>query len=669
MVALVRALAVWLNPAMTRFPAMLAAKRSTRVAAASLILLLVSIAVYAPALKGDFLWDDDLHLTANILTQPDGLYRSWFTTDQPVYYPVTWTALWLQWRLWGMSPTGYHVVSVLLHALCCVGIHLVLRQLKIPAAWLTALLFAIHPVNVETVAWISQQRSLWSLLLACASVMLFLAFDGNRRRGLYVMSLVAFLASMLAKSATVMLPCVLLLSVWWRRRGRLRVRDLVETFPFLVLALLLSLTEIWFQYNRALAAHVSSAGLASRAAGAGHAVLFYLGKLFLPHNLSIVYSNRTFEPVTVVSLLPVALVAAFFAAAWTARRSWGRAVLFGFGYYVAALLPVLGFFNIGFMRYSWVSDHWQYVALIGPVALAVGSVCHLGAKLSARARRLLAVAVVIAAAALAHQSFRRASTFADREALWEDTLSKNPGAWVAMNNYASLLLEQGRVSEATTYLRRALALKPQETRVRLNLARALQRRGGNDEAISLLKGVLETSPDHPDAHHELGRTLLAAGDLDGAEASFSAVLMAAPGRADATIGLALLAERRGNAAKAVDIMARCIEQHPADAVAHHAFGDLLFAHGRLQQALNLYLRTRDLDPSFPDVHNDLGVTCARLGRFDRAAEHFRRAVNASPHDSKARQNLARALGDAGRARGESGTSNADVENEHLSPKE
>ena len=337
-----------------------------------LLIVLITMAAYLPALRGGFIFDDDALITGNrLIKASDGLHRFWFTTEAPDYYPLTWSLWWLEWRLWGASAAGYHAVNILFHAVNAVLVWLVLRRLKIPGAWLAGLVFALHPVNVATVAWISEQKNTLSMLFYAAAILWYLRFDEQGKKRWYILSLAAFLLALLSKTAVVMLPMVLLGCMWWLY-SRIRRKDWLRSLPFFGLSLALGLTTIWFQHNRAMGGYeIRTSSFLSRLAAAGWVPWFYLYKALWPIRIFARFIRMWNVDASLwVSYLPGMALLVCLALFWWKRASWGRPLLFALGYFVVTLFPVLGFFDQGFYACSLVADHWQYISIIAIIALA-----------------------------------------------------------------------------------------------------------------------------------------------------------------------------------------------------------------------------------------------------------------------------------------------------------
>lgn len=468
-------------------------------------IVLAAAAFYLPAVDAGFIWDDDHFLTLNPLIRArDGLYRFWFTTAPRDYFPLTSSMLWVEWRLWGMDPTGYHVVNILLHAAAAALVWRVLKRLNVPGAWLAGLLFAVHPVNVPSVAWIAERKNALSLPLYLLSALLYMRFEdlGGARR--YAASLALFLLALLSKTSVVMLPVVLLGCAWWRR-GALTRRDVFRLLPFFALALAAGLVEMWFHAHRVLP-HLAARpeGFFSRLAAAGWAVWFYLYKAVLPLDLAMVYPRWRVDPREATAWLPLAILIGCLAFVWMRRRSsWGRPVLFAAGCFIASLFPVLGFFDISFMRHSLVADHWQYAAIIGVIALAAAAGVRGRERLRGAARSAAVVGAVILIGALGVLTWRQCALYQDAETLWRDTLSKNPRCWAAHTNLATALLARGNLQDAVAHYEIATRLEPDFPEAHYNLGNVFFALGDFRRAVEEYRALLRIQPDNAEVRQRL----------------------------------------------------------------------------------------------------------------------------------------------------------------------
>jgi hypothetical protein len=338
-----------------------------------LLLVALTILAYLPVWRASFIWDDDAILTANPLVHSwTGFFPLWFSDYTPDYYPVTSTMLLLEWHLWGGHPLGYHLVNVLLHAGSALLWWRIFLRMKFPAAWFAAAIFALHPVNVESVAWIAERKNTLSMFFYAGTLWSYLRFDEEEDPRWYYAALGLFALALLSKTAAVGLPVVLLLLAWWKR-GQVRSPDVQRAAPFFGIAIVLAFVSIWFQSHRAIAhAVVRTDSFLSRLAGAGCAVWFYFYKAILPINLIFVYPRWQIDAGSIWFYAPLLLLIVVTVWFWRASASWGRPWLFALGYFMVMLLPILGFINVYFMRYSLVADHWQYFAIIAPIVLAAG---------------------------------------------------------------------------------------------------------------------------------------------------------------------------------------------------------------------------------------------------------------------------------------------------------
>jgi protein O-mannosyl-transferase len=428
-----------------------------------LLLIVLVMIVYHPLWHAGFIWDDDTFLLNNpLIKQSDGLYQFWFSTKAPDYFPLTSTTLWLEWRLWGENPLGYHIVNVLLHAVSTVLIWRVLAHLKIPGAWLAAALFAVHPVNVESVVWITERKNTLAMLFYITSIFFYLRFEDLDRRLWYEMALGFFVLALLSKTAVAPLPIVLLGLAWWQR-GRISRRDVFYTLPFFGVAMILGLITIWFQSHNAIGSEVVRAdNMWSRLAGAGWVVWFYLYKALIPVHLMFVYPKWQIDAAKLLSYVPGLLVLAGALVFWYFREGWGKAWLLGLGYFIVMLLPVLGFRDIYFMRYSLVADHWQYFAIIGPIGLAAAGITCAFDRLRKRNIFLIPVFSAILVLTLGVLTWRQTLNYSDVETLWKTTIAGNPACLIAHNNLGLILEEKGQFDEAMSHYQEVIRLNPND---------------------------------------------------------------------------------------------------------------------------------------------------------------------------------------------------------------
>jgi tetratricopeptide (TPR) repeat protein len=483
----------------------------------ALALFIVIFLVYAPAWNGQAIWDDDIHITRPDLRSLHGLARIWTEPSAaPQYYPLLHTLFWAEQKLWGDAVLPYHLITIYCHALLALLIVPIMRRLDLPGAWLAAAVFALHPVHVESVAWFSEIKNTLSGVLAAAAVLSYLRYDQDRHRGAYAAALIFFIFGLLTKTAVVALPIVLLVIFWWKRGSIKAQRDLVPLIPFFGLALAAGALTVWVEEKFcATKGEVFDFSLLDRCLAAGRLFWFYLGKIFCPLNLSLIYPRWTIDsgqwwqylfPVGAIVLL----IALWF------QRAKTRALLAACLCFLAILFPVLGFFNLSFYMNSppplqraaiFRADHFQYLADIPIIVL----VCAAGAALclnrKGAARAMLAAVAIGVVATLGLASFTQARTYRDAETCFRAVLEKNPDSATAHNNVAGVLRRKGALNEAINHYRRALALEPNHEFANYNLAEALVQQGELDEAILRLNSVLRDNPNNPYAYYTLANAL------------------------------------------------------------------------------------------------------------------------------------------------------------------
>ncbi len=546
-----------------------------------------------------------------------------------------------------MNAHGYHAVNVLLHALAAVLLWRVLQRLAIPGAWLAALIFAVHPVNVESAAWITERKNTLPLVFYALTLLGYLRFEQTGQRRWYGLALLAFLLALLGKTSVVMLP-VVLLGCAWGQRGRVTRVDLWRSVPFFILAVGLGLVTVWFQHYRAIGDDVvRTDGWGSRWAIAGWAVWFYLSKALLPIRLCFVYPRWTVDAAAWWPFWPAAALVAGFAVLAAYRRTWGRPFLLGLGYYVLTLLPVLGFVNIYFMRYSLVADHWQYPGLIGVIALVVGWACRWVERREPAVQRVAGGGAAVLVGVLSVLSWRQARLYQTEEALYLDTLAQNPSAWLAHNNLAGVLNRQNRFADSLPYLSEALRLRPDFPEAHNNLGVALEGLSRLDEAVAHLNQALELRPNYLEAHYNLARIMIRLSRFDDAIRHSRRVLDLSP---NYPASLAEAHHRLANALAAGDRIDDALPHYeeaarldPGNAQTHYDLGSALVVASRLEDAVAHFSAALQFRPDYAEAHNNLGIALARLGRLDEAIGHYREALRLQPDFVLGYKNLGEAL--------------------------
>jgi protein O-mannosyl-transferase len=505
-----------------------ALSRPKQILAGAALLVGATLLAYWPAFRGGFIFDDNVFLTENpLIHAADGLRRFWFSREAADYWPVTSSSLWLEWRLWGMNATGYHATNVILHVVEVLLLWAVLRRLNVPGAFLGALLFALHPVNAESVTWITERKNLMAMLFYLLTIFWFV---GKKPRD-YRLSLIAFVLAMLSKGSTVILPLVLLGIVAWRVRPN--ARDAARLAPFFIFAAGLALIESEFSTVLA-SSDMQRVGLLERALRAGGIVWFYAGKALWPANLCFDYGMWTIHPDELRWWIPLLAACALTALLWQYRQGWGRAALFGWGYFCVALLPVLGFAEVGFMRYSPVSDHYAHLAMVGVCALA-------GAGWGMAMQKWRIPSLVVVAAVIVMfgvQTRTQARVYSDAVTLYRDTIARNPDSALALNNLGALLSGAGENDEAIRLLEKAVQLKPDSAESRNNLGLAFYRVGRLRDAGLQYEAALRVRPDFFRARNNLGVVLARLDRLPEAVQQFEEALRIEPSFQEAQTNLA-----------------------------------------------------------------------------------------------------------------------------------
>ncbi|MGA2508245.1 MAG: tetratricopeptide repeat protein [Chitinispirillaceae bacterium] len=607
------------------------------------ILLVVTLAAYRPAWNGKPIWDDNAHITKPELRSAPGLARIWTqlgATKQ--YYPLVHSVFWLEYRLWGDAPLGYHLLNILLHVLSALILVRILRYLKISgkAAWLAGAIFALHPVQVESVAWITELKNTLSGVFFLATALAYLKFDCERKRKYYVLAFTLFVLGLLSKSVIATLPVSLLVVFWWKQ-GRIRWKhDAVPLLPFFITGIASGLFTAWVERT-----FIGAEGsdftftIIERCLIAGRAAGFYLGKLFWPANLIFIYPRWNINPALWWQYLFPAAVLLLAGALW-ALRNIHRAPLAVFLYFTVTLFPALGFLNVYSFRYSFAADHFQYLACIGPLALSAAGMESVFGFLDKNLQVFFRPAFYgILLLTLGVLSWKQSGMYRDAETLYRTIIQKNPDCWMAHNNLGLLLANTGRTDEALAHYRGALEINPNDAKAHNNLGLLLAKMGRTGEAVAQYRRALEIYPNSAEVHNNLGLLLANTGRTDEAVAQYRKALEINPNYANAHNNLGLLLANTGRTDEAMTHFQMALEINPNDAKAHNNLGLLLANTGRTDEAVAQYRKALEINPNSAEVHNNLGLLLANTGRTDEAITHYRKALEINPNYAKAHNNL------------------------------
>lgn len=509
-------------------------------------IVITTFAVYYPAMDGGFIWDDNKYVSENpLLMAPDGLKRIWISTDVPSqYFPLTYTTFWLEYKLWGLNPVGYHIVNVVLHTINALLVWMLLSRLSVPGAWLASAIFALHPVHVESVAWITERKNVLSCLFYLLAIAAWLKFIGKSASGswkYYFLIILLYLLALFSKTTAVTLPAALLLIYWFKER-RIEWKAVLNIMPLMVLGIMMGLITMWWEYH-----HQGTQGkefafsVMERLLIASRSLWFYSSKLIWPTYLTFSYPRWDIDSGVFLQygwfigsiVLTVAL--------WRYRHMIGKGLIVGISFFVANLAPMLGFISLYTFRYTFVADHYQYIASIGLIALFAGAVTQIREMVDMRLRVQYTLLFLILLF-LGMLTWKQSHAYKDAETLWRDTLRKNESSWLAHNNLGNVLAKDGRFGEATQHYYETLRLKPDFAEAHYNLGKVLIKTGKIEEAIVHYLQATRQNPNFAEAHFALGNCLSKLGRMKEATAHYREALRIKPDYAVASYNLDVILE-------------------------------------------------------------------------------------------------------------------------------
>lgn len=583
----------------------------------ALAIMAATLAAYLPAIQGGYIWDDDSYVTENpLLRDVDGLLRIWVPRETPQYYPIVFTTFWVEYQLWGLNPMGYHIVNVLLHGMNAVLLWLVLAKLRIPGAWMIGAVFALHPIHVESVAWITERKNVLSLFFYLLAAMAYLKIDPMRRSttphihwGWYGAVLGFFVLALLSKSVTCSLPAALILVMLWKRAPITHAR-LVMLAPMFIIGFVLAMNTAMLERD-----HVGATGedfehgIVTRTLIASRALLFYPQKIVWPEPLIFIYPRWDIDPANPWDYIPLFICIAIGAALlWLFIKGY-RAPFTAAAFYAGTVFPAIGFFNVFPHIYSFVADHFVYHASIGVIAMLIGGAAHVF-KPNAALRAASALVLVV----LFALTWLHSTTFFDAETVYRDTIHKNPDAWMAHNNLASILLKQSEAAagrgdidraaqlaaEAEIHALESLARRPQNSPSYSNLSEARRLLGWFDDALDAIDAAIAILPAFPEYHWKRGRLLHLLGREDESIAAFRTAADLAPMHFFIRMELAQRLLANGRLDEAAIEFETSLTLQPDDFQMLRALAEIRNQQGRYQDAKKFYLAALAAAPGFDE---------------------------------------------------------------------
>jgi len=586
-------------------------------AAGPIILFFLVLAAFFPCIGNGFVnFDDPSYASQNPHVKEGLSWASikwaWSNTESSNWHPVTWMSHLLDGQLFGLNPAGHHATSILLHAINTLLLFFLLN--KMTRAWwrsiLVAAFFGLHPLRVESVAWIAERKDVLGVTFWMLSMCAYVSYaqglgtkDGAAWR-LYILSLVLFALGLMAKSMLVTLPFALLLLDYWplkRWPGRSAARLVAEKLPFFLLSALDSLITYRVQKTSGSVTPADVLPLTARMANAVVSYARYLGKIIWPADLGAMYVHPGHWPIATIALASALLVLVTAVCLW--RRDMPYLAM-GWFWFLGTLLPVIGIVQVGRQA---IADRYTYLPSIGFFIAIVWGGSRVLEK--SRFRELfLRFAVPSAIMILMILTARQIGFWKSSSALWQRTMAVTQRNWVAAAYLGSDLEEQGRTEEAVAAYRTSLDFNPNRGEVRRRLGRMLLKQGHVEEGLAEYRRAIELDPEDLDSRKELAASLQNRGRLDDAIAVYAGIIQLKPEEADVYSDL----------------------------------GNCYGMKGRPDEAVRCLRKAVELKPNSAQNHRELGVGLANLKNWDEALQEFQRAVQLDPADAQARQYLAAA---------------------------
>jgi tetratricopeptide (TPR) repeat protein len=623
-----------------------AAANKRKLLAGAVVIIAACFLAYMPAMHAGFVWDDDRYVTNNeLLAAPDGFWRIWLTTESPSqYFPLTYTSFRLEYDLWKLNPAGYHITNIILHAANALLVWVLLRRLTIPGAWLIAAIFALHPVQVESVAWITERKNVLMVFFALLSFIAWVDFAERSRnlqpsRHFYFLSLLFYVLALAAKSTACTVPAALLL-VLWLKNIPVNWKRWLQIVPFLLLGLATGLLAVWWElHHQGTKFAKLDFSLIDRFLIASRALWFYIGKLIWPVNLAFSYPKWEIDATDSLQYSWLAACSGVAFALWYWRRKIGKGTIVAVVFFAATLSPVIGFISLYTFVYTYVADHYQYFASIGPIALVAAAGVKIFSNLNEQNKNIAKIITGMLLVTLGTLTWHQCRVYKDEETLYRDTVLKNPSSWMAYNNLGAVYSNLGRYEDAIEAYKQAIRVKPDFAIADVGLGAVYSKLDRYEDAIEAHKQAIRINPNYATARYNLGAIYGKLGRYQEAIEACKQAIRINPAYADAYYNLGVIYGKLGHYPEAIEAYKQTIKIKSDDAAAYNNLGDVCNNLDRHEDAIEAYKCATRIKPDLAEAYGNLGFTYGKLGRHKEAIVAFKQAIERSPDYADAYYNM------------------------------
>ena len=616
-------------------------------------LVVITWLVFGQTVRYDFVnYDDNEYVYANpAITSglnPHGIIYAFSGTHARNWHPLTTLSHMLDCQLWGVRAGGHHFTNIVLHTIAVVLLFLVLQQMT-GAIWQSAFvaaLFAIHPLHVESVTWISERKDVLSAVFFMLTLGAYVRYVRSPSFGRYLTMSILFALGLMSKPMLVTVPLVLLLLDYWplqRFGGRSSIRRLaLEKIPLLALSAAGGFVTLWVQQSSV--ARTEQLPLIWRVANGLVTYAIYLKQMIWPVGLAVFYPHPGDQlPVWEIGLAIVLL--ALVSAAAIALRHKRPYLLTGWFWYLVMLLPVIGLIQVGSQahadRYTYLPQIGLYLLLAWAITDALTSRFATGRiRRGGLQRRILAVTASLAIIALAWCAHVQASHWRNGESLWGHALAVTSGNFMAHDGLGQCLANRGRLDEAIDQFQKALNIAPGYPEIETNLILALTRKGRTDEAITHLQTLLKEYPNDAQAHYDLGNALLRKGNSQGAIAAYEKTLSIQARYPAAHYNLGIALDQNGQIDEAIAHYREAVQEQPNYPKAYYLLGNDLLHKGRVDDAIAAYEQALKSRLTYPEAENNIGLAFLQKGRPSEAIAHWQNALAGQSDSVDTLNNLA-----------------------------